>query len=101
MKYAVYSKYRSGAKRFVRLATIHCVVAGQRLALGGSAGGTRPPIWWSGCRGFHSVDIMPLVQRMNILMAIPAVKTRGIKKRVREFDAGGRNAISVHAMTSA
>ena len=34
MKYAVYSKYRSGTKRFVRLATIHCVVAGQRLALG-------------------------------------------------------------------
>ena len=53
MKYAVYSKYKRGTKKFVRLATIHCVVAGQRLTPGAAVvrRGERPPIWWSGCRG--------------------------------------------------
>ena len=119
MEYAAYSKYERGAKRFVSLATIHCAVAGQRLApeaavcRGDQAAyiaerlprGRRRRCMrvrsLAVDRGFHSVDVMRRAGKMGVSIVMPAANLPRIKWRIREFDAGGRGAVSVHAMTSA
>ena len=120
MKYAVYSKYERGTKKFVRLATIHCVVAGQRLTLGvavvrrGDETADVVERLLRGCRrrgirvrslavdrGFHSVAVMRRAKKMGIPIVMPAVKLPRIKECIREYDAGERGAISEHTMTSA
>ena len=120
MKYAVYSKYKRGTKKFVRLATIHCVVAGQRLTLGvavvrrGDETADVVERLLRGCRrrgirvrslavdrGFHSVAVMRRAKKMGIPIVMPAVKLPRIKECVREYDAGERGAISEHTITSA
>ena len=120
MKYAVYSKYERGTKRFVRLATIHCVVAGQRLPLGmavvrrGDEAADIVERLLRGCRrrgirvrslamdrGFYSVDVMLGVGKTGVSIVMPAVKISRIKECIREYDAGGRGAVSEHTMTSA
>ena len=120
MKYAVYSKYERGTKRFVRLATIHCVVAGQRLTLGvavvcrGDETADMVERLLRGCRrrgirvrslamdrGFYSVDVMRRVGKMGVSIVMPAVKLSRIKECIQEYDAGERGAVSEHMMTSA
>ncbi len=120
MKYAVYSKYERGTKKFVRLAAIRRVVAGQRLTPGaavvrrGDETADMVERLPRGCRrrgirvrslavdrGFHSVAVMRRAKKMGIPIVVPAVKLSRIKECVREYDAGERGAISEHAMTSA
>ena len=119
MTYAVFSKYKKGAKKFHRLATLHCVVRGHRLTLGveavrrgdDAAGTVRRLLWRARRRGirmssitvdrgFHSVDVIEAIKAMGMPLVMPAVRLARIKGAIKEYGAGERDAVSAHTMTN-
>ena len=119
--FAVFSEYKRGTDQFNRLATLHCVVDGKRLTLGVevfrkesdtnaivvrrllyrcSRGGIRMSSVTVD-RGFHAVDVLEIIKNMGIPVVMPAVKLKRVKEAIIQYDAGEREAIAPHSMTSA
>ena len=110
------SKSRDGTYHFNCLATINCTVEGSRAFLGAtlvrrmdSLSDTVSKLI-DGCTkkgiriGVLTVDKeffstgVKLRSKKQFLM--PATKTKGIKKAISEFEAGKRDAVSQHVLTS-
>lgn len=51
-------------------------------------------------REFFSVDIIDLLESEGIPFMIPAVKTKGVKEAVKEFEKHKRDAVSRHSIKS-
>ena len=119
MLYAVFSKGKKGTIRFNRLATIYCIVDGQRFTLGVDVvrrGETNAEVvarlleQCKKChiriltvtmdRGFYSTAVMATVREAGYTLIMPAVKYDTIKTLIRKFDAGELDAISEHTMSS-
>ena len=117
--FAVFSEYKRGTDEFNRLATLHCVVDGERLTLGEvfrKDVGTnaivvrrllyrcrRRGIRMSSVtvdRGFHAVDVLEIIKGMGIPVVMPAVKLKRVKEAIAKYEAGEREAIAPHSMTS-
>ena len=119
--FAVFSEYKRGTDQFNRLATLHCVVDGERLTLGVEVFRKesdtnaivvrrllyrcrRRGIRMSSVtvdRGFHAVDVLEIIKNMGIPLVMPAVKLKRVKEAIIQYDAGERDAIAPHSMTSA
>ena len=112
------SKYRKGAKKFHRLATLHCAADGHRPTLGvgvvrredDAAGTVRRLLWRARRRGirmssvtvdrgFRSVDVMGAIKAAGMPPVTPAVRPARIKGAVKECGAGERGAASAHTVT--
>ena len=119
MAYAVFSRYKKGTKKFHRLATLHWIVEGHRPTLGvevvrrgDDAAGTVQRLLWRARRrgirmssitidrGFHSVDIIETIKATGIPLVMPAVKLDPVKDILKKYEAGGREAVSAHAITN-
>lgn len=117
--YAVKSREKDGTRTFNRLATIHCVTAGQRLTLGAEVAGrgdgtadvvgglldwcTRHGIAVASLtmdRGFHSVAVLNAVRNRGIPMVMPAVKNKRINAVIRRHDSGAEKSVLEHSITS-
>ena len=119
--FAVFSEYKRGTDQFNRLATLHCVVDGERLTLGVEVFRKesdtnaivvrrllyrcrRRGILMSSVtvdRGFHAVDVLEIIKNMGIPVVMPAVKLKRVKEAIIQYDAGEREAVAPHSMTSA
>ena len=113
------SKFKSGTYHFNCLATINCTVEGSRAFLGAtlvrrmdSLSDTVSKLI-DGCtkkgirigvltvdREFFSTGVIGTLRFKNIQFLIPATKAQGIKKATSEFEAGKRDAVSQHVLTS-
>ena len=113
------SKFKSGTYHFNCLATINCTVEGSRAFLGAtlvrrmdSLSDTVSKLI-DGCtkkgirigvltvdREFFSAGVIGTLRSKNVQFLIPATKTQGIKKATSEFEAGKRDAVSQHVLTS-
>ena len=51
-------------------------------------------------REFFSTAVIGALRSKNIQFLMPATKTKGIKKAISEFEAGKRDAVSQHVLTS-
>ena len=51
-------------------------------------------------REFFSTAVIGALRSKNIQFLMPATKTKGIKKATSEFEAGKRDAVSQHILTS-
>ena len=51
-------------------------------------------------REFFSVGMINLLESLKILFMVPAIKTKGVKKAVKEFESGTRGAVSRHSIES-
>ena len=51
-------------------------------------------------REFFSTVVIGALRSKNIRFLMPATKTKGIKKAISEFEAGKRDAVSQHVLTS-
>ena len=51
-------------------------------------------------REFFSTAVIGALRSKNVQFLMPATKTKGIKKATSEFEAGKRNAVSQHVLTS-
>ena len=51
-------------------------------------------------REFFSTGVIGALRSKNIQFLMPATKTKGIKKATSEFEAGKRDAVSQHVLTS-
>ena len=49
---------------------------------------------------FFSTAVIGALRSKNIQFLMPATKTKGIKKAISEFEAGKRDAVSQHVLTS-
>ena len=118
--FAVFSEYKRGTSEFNRLATLHCVVDGERLTLGVEVFKKetdtnaivvrrllyrcrRRGIRMSSVtvdRGFHAVDVLEIIRGMGIPVVMPAVKLKRVKEAIAKYEAGEREAIAPHSMTS-
>ena len=113
------SKFKSGTYHFNCLATINCTVEGSRAFLGAtlvrrmdSLSDTVSKLI-DGCtkkgirigmltvdREFFSTGVIGTLRSKNIQFLMPATRTKGIKKATSEFEAGKRDAVSQHILTS-
>ena len=113
------SKFKSGTYHFNCLATINCTVEGSRAFLGAtlvrrmdSLSDTVSKLI-DGCtkkgirigmltvdREFFSTGVIGALRSKNIQFLMPATRTKGIKKATSEFEAGKRDAVSQHILTS-
>ena len=117
--YAVFSRYKKGAKKFHRLATPHWMAEWHRLTpgvevvrRGGDTAGTVRRLPWRARRrgirmssitldrGFHSVDIIEAIKAAEIPLAMPAVKLDPVKDILKKYEAGEREAVSAHTTTN-
>ncbi len=113
------SKPKKGTYNFNCLATANCIVAGSRAFLAarlvrrGDADLEVVSGLMADCRKqgimikslkidreFFSVDIMDMLEREGIPFMVPAIKTKGVKKAVKEFEDGWRKAVSRHSIDS-
>ena len=119
--FAVFSEYKRGTDQFNRLATLHCVVDGERLTLGVEVFRKesdtnaivvrrllyrcrRRGILMSSVtvdRGFHAVDVLEIIKNTGIPVVMPAVKLKRVKEAIIQYDAGEREAVAPHSMTLA
>ena len=119
--FAVFSEYKRGTDQFNRLATLHCVVDGERLTLGVEVFRKesdtnaivvrrllyrcrRRGILMSSVtvdRGFHAVDVLEIIKNTGIPVVMPAVKLKRVKEAIIQYDAGERKAVAPHSMTLA
>ena len=113
------SKSKSGTYHFNCLATINCTVEGSRAFLGAtlvrrmdSLSDTVSKLI-DGCtkkgirigmltvdREFFSTAVIGTLRSKNVQFLMPATRTQGIKKATSEFEAGKRDAVSQHVLTS-
>ena len=113
------SKYKNGTCDFNCLATANCTTDGSRAFLAarlvrrGDANVDVVSGLISDCkkkrigirsmkvdREFFSVGMINLLESLKILFMVPAIKTKGVKKAVREFESGTREAVSRHFIES-
>ena len=113
------SKFKSGTYHFNCLATINCTVEGSRAFLGATLvrrmdslsdtvsklidGCTKKSIrigMLTVDREFFSTGVIGALRSKNMQFLMPATKTQGIKKATSEFEAGKRDAVSQHVLTS-
>ena len=119
MSYAVFSRGKKGTIQFNRLATIYCMVNGQRLTLGVEVVRRRDDTasvvrrLLGRCRtcgirissvtadrGFYSTAVMAAIREAGYPVVMPAVKHGNVKQMIRKFDAGRIGAVSAHTMSS-
>ena len=113
------SKSRNGTYHFNCLATINCTVECSRALLGAvlvrredSLPDTVSKLI-DGCtekgirigvltvdREFFSTGVIDILKSKNIQFLMPATQTKGVKKAIDEFEAGKRDAVSRHVLTS-
>ena len=113
------SKFKNGTYHFNCLATINCTMEGSRAFLGAtlvrrmdSLSDTVSKLI-DGCtkkgirigvltvdREFFSTAVIGALRSKNVQFLMPATKTKGIKKATSEFEAGKRDAVSQHILTS-
>ena len=113
------SKFKSGTYHFNCLATINCTVEGSRAFLGATLARRMDSLQDTvsklidGCtkkgirigmlivdREFFSTGVIGALKSKNIQFLMPATQTKGIKKAISEFEAGKRDAVSQHVLTS-
>ena len=119
--FAVFSEYKRGTDQFNRLAPCTAWVDGERLTLGVEVFRKesdtnaivvrrllyrcrRRGILMSSVtvdRGFHAVDVLEIIKNMGIPVVMPAVKLKRVKEAIIQYDAGEREAVAPHSMTSA
>ena len=51
-------------------------------------------------QGIFSTDVIGAPESKNVRFLMPATQTKGIKKAISEFEAGKRDAVSQHVLTS-
>ena len=113
------SKFKSGTYHFNCLATINCTVEGSRAFLGAtlvrrmdSLSDTVSKLI-DGCtkkgirigvltvdRELFSTGVIGTLRSKNVQFFMLATQTKGIKKATSEFEAGKRDAVSQHVLTS-
>ena len=113
------SKFKNGTYHFNCLATINCIMEGSRAFLGAtlvrrmdSLSDTVSKLI-DGCtkkgirigvltvdREFFSMAVIGALRSKNVQFLMPATQTKGIKKATSEFEAGKRDAVSQHILTS-
>ena len=113
------SKFKSGTYHFNCLATINCTVKGSRAFLGATIVRRMDSLQDTvsklidGCtkkgirigmltvdREFFSTSVIGALRSKNVQFLMPATRTKGIKKTISEFEAGKRDAVSQHILTS-
>ena len=113
------SKYKNGTHHFNCLATINCIMDGSRAFIGATLvrradclsdivsqlidGCTKKGIkigMMMVDREFFSTSVIGTLQSKNVRFLMPATKTKGVKKAIKEFKAGKRDAVSQHVLTS-
>ena len=113
------SKFKSGTCHFNCLATINCTVEGSRAFRGAALVRRMDSLQDTvsklidGCikkgirigvltvdREFFSTGVIGTLRSKNMQFLMPATQTKGIKKATSEFEAGKRDAVSQHILTS-
>ena len=113
------SKYKNGTCDFNCLATANCTTDGSRTFLAarlvrwGDANADVVSGLISDCkkksegirsmkvdREFFSVGMINLLESLKILFMVSAIKTRSVKKAVKEFESGTREAVLRHFIES-
>ena len=113
------SKFKSGTYHFNCPVTINCTVEGSRACLGATLVSRMDSLQDTvlklidGCtkkgirigmlivdREFFSTGVIGTLRSKNIQFLMPATRTKGVKKATSEFEAGKRDAVSQHVLTS-
>lgn len=115
----IFSKPKNGTFCFNGLATINCTFEGSRACLGAVIvrrideledivsrlvgvcirNGVRIRIL-NMDREFFTVNVMNVLKSLNIRFIMPTTRTKTVKTTIKEFEAGKRDAISQHFITS-
>ena len=113
------SKSKNGTYHFNCLATINCTVEGSRAFLGATLVRRMDSLqdtvsklidectekgirigMLTVDREFFSTGVIGTLRSKNVQFLMPATQTKGVKKAISEFNAGKRDAVSQHILTS-